>query len=417
MVLLLLGAPLAAPAAPLDGGTAAEGSEGGSLDAGLAYFLAAPVETPVPQLEGGGELAAGIDPAAVGDLIHPASLTDLKAALRRLGGPFEGGKTSVALQLNPYLVTAKSGKAYDVAVNDREHFYWRALQDSALSASVTPGGPFKDAETDQSHFTTMGFGATVELLGMRSPFSQDYQRCIDEKVASGLFLKVQPQLDTRPANPATGNHGSPASDPLLDVPPQPAADANQASRAKYEASVRSLLSATVHDALQTCNASLATNNALFVSAGGRWVLPGTSASDVDRVRVQREFAAVSFDLFSVQGFELAVQGRALGERPAAAAKLIAVYDGGLSVTWASKYVSLSLQATKSAKELGMGQDLATLGGLLKLNLRNDLSLTIGVQGKGAQPVDALQTLGASVSVIYRDSPVFNRMFPLSGVQK
>jgi hypothetical protein len=395
LVLAIL--PAAARAQSADGGPPSTPT--GPADAGpLPFNYAEPLEAPA--LQGGSEVAAGLDPSAVGELVHPASPTDLKAAVRRLGGPFEGGKTSVAVQLNPYLAALGGGKPYESAVADRAAAYWRLLQDMAVTASVTPGTPFK-GEGDLGHFTTLGFGAALELTGNRSPFSAKYQGCIDEGFRSSLKSAPPPPAGQQPS----------LADLMLHLPPQPAAGAAAADVARYQEAVHAFVKSAAHDTLQRCNQVLEKSSALFVSVGGRWVMPGTSASDLERVRVQREFVAVTWDLFTASGLELALQARALNERPSAEKKLAGVADGGLSLKWSSKFVSLSLHATRSVLA---DEGRASIGGLLRVQLREDIGVAISVQGQGPQLTDAAQRLSAGVTLTLRDRPVFTKTIPLGG---
>ncbi|WP_257458304.1 hypothetical protein [Archangium lipolyticum] len=397
---------LSAPALAQDGGTDAgvvsdtDSGDGGVFLRPERVLDAGTVTLEFPgMLLGGSEVAAGLDPAAAGELIHPSNPNALMASLRSLGAPFQGGSTSVALQFNPYIVLKGNRETYQQFVDARTHLLTRVFQDSAVTLAALPGTPYEGITYPMGRFGTLATGITAELLGDQSIYGPLYSQCLAR-------VTTEPPVST------------------FELPPQPRprkrGETEQVAQARYEFEL-SQLEAARKELLQLIESGMARcakdahsgSNALFASAGGRWVTPGLNAEKGDGLLIQRGFGAVSFEWLSEPGIELTLQGRVLFDRPLPTVRMDKWVDAGASLAYAGKAGTLRLEYVRSLAKLGDTETERVsyaLSGHMRLG--NQWAIGLNAQGVGTGEREALQSTRIGLVVTFADSPVFEKDLPM-----
>jgi hypothetical protein len=410
LVLLLLAA---LPASAQDGGTPVVPDAGGAVSpdagsvAGSSVFLR-PEQSPDSgtatldfpgQLRGGSEVAAGLDPTAAGELIHPSNPNALMASLRSLGAPFQGGSTSVALQFNPYVLVRGNRQSYQQFVEARTKVLDRVFQDSAVTLAAIPGTPYEGLTFPAGRFGTLAAGISSELLGNQSIYGPIYSQCLT-------------RVTTEP----------PVAD--FDLPPQPRprkpGETDQAAQSRYEFEL-SQLEAAKKELLQLISSGMARcakeahtgTHALFASAGGRWVTPGVNAEEGDGLAIQRGFGAVSFEWLSDPGIELSLQARALFDRPQPAMHMDKWVDAGASLAYAGTWGTLRLEYVRSLVKLGGTEDNRisyVLSGQMRVS--DKWAIGLSAQGVGTSEREAIDSTRLGLVVTFANGPVFDSNFSM-----
>jgi hypothetical protein len=385
-----------------DGGTALAASP----DGGTVFDLAGDMDDNV-NLQGGSELAAGVDPNAGQEIIHPGNMADLRAGLRKVGSAFQPGNGTVAVELNPFLILAARQMTYHEVTAIHDRWWGRLATDLDATVALAAGSPF--AADDQSRFSTLGFGFAVELLGNRSVYSSAYDECLNGIEAQNERVKLV--LGELPY--ALTQHKPNETDDEFYARVKKAIAANP-SLAKQAASGPSALVEAERRRVRNCRSRLAQrSDALYLSSGARWVTPGSHRESADAVvRVQREFVGAAYELHLPYGIHLAGQGRLVAERPAQADALHAFFDLGGALQWAGKTFAVTAEAVQSVYKFDGSAGTGSVAATLRLALPSQIVLDIGVQGKGNDMGAALQRIAGTVAISYKDAKVTNQAFDL-----
>lgn len=333
-------------------------------------------------LAAGSEIGAGIDPNAGQEITRPSDIASLKTGLRTVGGVFQNGKGSAALQLNPFLLFYGREREYRAMVRARESLGLRWLEDLAVTAVLSAGTPNGG---DPSRFSTLGLGVTTELLGTRSPFSPEFDACVN------------------------GPDWAKREQELLDAMP-PIADSNQPDYPAKRKAAEDALESAMRAQIERCRErTRSTHQALYLTLGGRWVGPGQARQPDDAVvRVDRELVGVAYELPPVGGLRLAAQARWIGQRPADDAALGFSIDAGLSLQWANDDISLAAEATRSTVLFDGSSSFASIAATLKIRLPGRLVLGLQVQGRGNDLGPAVRHPVAAVSIAYSDHVILQK---------
>ena len=389
---------------------AAQTADAGVADGGAGVFDLAPDMEDNVNLQGGSELAAGVDPNAGQEIIHPGNMSDLQAGLRKVGSAFQPGNGAVALELNPYLLLASKNLSYHQITALHDKWYGHFATDLSTTIALAAGSPF--STDDQSRFSTAGFGVAMELLGNRSVYSKTYDDCLNGQKAQDERIKhiygelpdtlIQHQLNETDDAFYARVKGKIAEQPSL---------------AKQSPDLNAFVEAE-KNRVRTCRSELVKeSNALYISTGARWVTPGTSRESGDAVvRVQREFIGSAFELHAPYGIHLTVQGRFLAERPTQSDVLRGLLDLGGAVQWAGKTFALTAEAVQSVYKFDGSPGAGSVAGTLNLSLPSQIVLNIGVQGKGNDLGTALHQIAGTIAISYKDSQVAKQGFDLSKVK-
>jgi hypothetical protein len=153
-------AALAADAPDAGPSTAA----GAGVDGGTAFDL----KFNMPEqanLQGGSELAAGVDPNAGEEIVHPGDMADLQAGFRKIGSVFQEGNGSGILQFNPYVMLLGREKTYHEITRVHDQFPGRLATDMLTTIALAAGSPYSTA--DATRFSTLALGFAFELFGPR----------------------------------------------------------------------------------------------------------------------------------------------------------------------------------------------------------------------------------------------------------
>jgi hypothetical protein len=414
IVLALLLVSTAAAAQTADAGVAhagaADAGSASTADGGAGIFdLAVDMDDNV-NLQGGSELAAGVDPNAGQEIVHPGNMSDLQAGLRKVGSAFQSGNGAVALELNPYLLLGAKDLSYHQLTALHDKWYGRFATDLSTTIALAAGSPF--STDDQSRFSTAGFGVAIELLGNRSVYSKAYDDCLNGQKAQDERVKLI--LGELPFT--LTQHKPNETDDEFYARVKAAIAANP-RLAKQSPDLNALVEAE-KKRVSSCRGTLAQEtNALYFSTGARWVTPGTSRESGDAVvRVQREFVGMAYEFHFPYGIHLTGQGRLLAERPTQSDVLRASLDLGGALQWAGKTFALTAEAVQSVYKFDGSPGAGSVAGTLKLNLPSQIVLNIGVQGKGNDVGTALHQIAGTIAISYKDSKVANQSFDLSKIK-
>jgi hypothetical protein len=355
----------------------------------------ADVELDFPNLlAGGSEAAAGLDPATAGEIVHPSNPAALLASLRSAGAVLQGGQQSFVVQFNPYLLTQGYQQLYLEAVGKRKSRITRYLQDSAITLALTEDTPYAGVIVDDGRFATLSAGASVDIFGERSIYGEAYGTCMN-----GVLQTSADELGQLPGPPLRDDFATDAEFKQAEASfPEELERARQALVGR----ARVGLSACTRQVRQA-------SSALFLSAGGRWVMPGLQSQEGDGAVIQRGFGAATLELRSSDtgGVELALQLRGLYERQRPGVAMDKWLDAGLSVGIASPRLSLKLEATQSfAKLEGTETRRASIVGTSRIVLSESLSVGIGVQGQGEDLSRVFGQLRPTIVLNYADLPGF-----------
>jgi hypothetical protein len=369
-----------------------------AADGGTVFDLAVDADDNL-NLQAGSELAAGIDPNAGQEIIHPGNMAGLQVGLRKVGSAFQPNNGTVALELNPYLILAARQMTYHDVTAVHDQWYGRFLTDLSTTIALAAGSPF--STDDQSRFSTAGFGVAVELLGNRSVYSKAYDDCLNgpaaQKERLAIILASLPvTLTTHKPNETDDQFKERIKQRIAEDPTLATQSDNLAKLVAMEKTrVRACTSATDKN-----------TDALYFSSGARWVTPGSSRQSGDAlVRVQREFLGAAYELHFPFGIHLVGQGRLLAERPSTTDVLRASLDLGGALQWAKKNFALTAEVVQSVYKFDGSPGAGSVAGTLKLSLPSQLVLNIGVQGKGNDVGDALHQIAGTLSISYKQSKV------------
>lgn len=351
-------------------------------------------------LAAGSELGAGIDANAGQEITRPSDLGSLKAGLRTVGGVFQNGSGSAALQFNPLLTTYARTREYHELVARRENVAFRLLEDLAVTAVLSAGTPY--AADDPSRFSTFGFGITTEALGARGTFSPVFDECLNgaewRAKETELLDAIPPISDSNPRkgeSPADFMH-------RIETDYKP----------HREKALQELLT-QMRARIETCRDRARDNtDAVYVTLGGRFIGPGPAHQSGDAVQVDREFFGAAYELYKIPGVRVDVQTRLIGQRHALNQDLQYSLDAGLALQWSSESVSISAEAVRSAAQLNGGATTASLATTLKVKLPSRVVLGVELQGRGSDIGPAFRSSTVAVSLIYAEATLFNKKLPL-----
>ncbi|MCP3137205.1 hypothetical protein [Pyxidicoccus xibeiensis] len=387
-VLALLLLLTAAVSRAQDGGT----PDGGAVELDFPSFL-----------RGGSEAAAGLDVAAAGEIVHPSNPAALVASLRNAGAVLEGGQKSFVLQFNPYLLSQGYEQLYPEALAARKARFTRYLQDSALTLALAEDTPYEDVTLEEGRFATVMAGAAVDVFGERSIYGEFYSTCVNT-------LMADPSLYDFPDSPLEDEFKNAAGEVDRAAYDKAVAGHPAAMEAARQAGIDKLRLGLTGCARQVRQAS----TALFVSAGGRWVMPGLKRQDGDGVAIQRGFAGATLELLSGgdASVEAALQLRALYERQSPGVPMGKWLDAGFSVGVASPRFQLKVEATQSfAKLEDTDTKRASVVATSRIVVVDNVTVGIGVQGTGEDLSDALGQLRPSLVFNFADLPTVLQPVP------
>ncbi|WP_224363973.1 hypothetical protein [Hyalangium versicolor] len=334
------------------------------------------VEAP-SELDASSEMGAGLDDTAVGEVLHPTTRAPFALGVRMLGSPLQDGQGVIALQLNPYLASWGETRSYSELTAERSQQRWgpliALLQDATVALSLRQGTPFEDSR-GSSRYVTLGAGLSLELLGQRSLYGPRYSACLDQ-TSQRYAVDVLNLPLPRPGEPAV----------------------------EYERALEAV-SRKVDAAVRACEATFDGSQALFFSAGARWVLPGPERQDGDSARIQHSYAALSYDL-RWEPLVVTAQARVLGTRPALAASTDIRSDAGLSLRWRGSKLVLMIEATHSIGIPGSADSQATLAALVRYTAKDKVGLSFGLKGAGESPRAALHSAVVGLTVSYEGRAV------------
>jgi len=416
--LALLGLGFFAPAAfaqDVDGGTGVRPSDadggvtGASADGGSSLTAvwspdadAGPITAALPRdVTAGSEVAAGIDVAAASEVIHPDVMKDLVVSVREAGGVLFEGKTSVAVQFNPYILGRGNTLVYDEVLADRTFLPYRLLQDTAVSLALSPSTPYVGETFETGRFATLGYGISVDVLGSRSVYSQAYRDCLFDpgyQATTAAFI----QTHTKPRN-------------WDRLPNETDADyttrhRNDPKLAAYDAAVLEQV-ARLRQHVQLCTSHFAPEKqkpALFVSLGERFVTPGPSRIEGDTLQVQRHFAAISGAGYLGDSFEFAGQVRAIADRANTGTPMNKWLDAALSASYTTTAFRLQVEAAQSF--LTAGAPAASFAATFRVRFADGWTLHVGLKGDGQYVPDAVTHGSISFAVAYEEGELMR--FPL-----
>jgi hypothetical protein len=350
-------------------------------------------------LEGGSELAAGVDPNAGQQIVHPGNVSDPQAGLRALGSVFQQGSGSAAVQFNPFLTLWARDKVYHEVVRAREAAggLGRFATDLAATLVLAAGSPYPGP--DATRFSTLGLGLAWDLIGERSIYSSAFDECLNGPEAAAARWQ-----DIRMLLPGS-----------LMV--KPWTESQREYDAKIEKYFRERPNATTPEdylqrevgRIEACQEQRKRSDALFFSLGGNWVAPGSNRNGDDAlIRVHREFLATSYELNRWAGLRFALQARMISQRPSESDVLRTSLDFGIAAQFARPNFSLTLEADRSAVAFNGGPPTAAVSATLKIALPHELSAAFGVQGRSTTFGSALQHIVGVVTLSYRDKPVLTQ---------
>ncbi|TQF11418.1 hypothetical protein FJV41_34360 [Myxococcus llanfairpwllgwyngyllgogerychwyrndrobwllllantysiliogogogochensis] len=303
----------------------------------------------------------------------------------------------MALQFNPYLIAKGYSQVYQQYVNARVRMADRILQDTAVTLVAVPGTPFEGVEYESGRFGTIGAGVSAELLGERSIYGPVYSQCLNAATTSP---SVSGAMSVRP-------------EPLE---PKKADESEESWRARSELTLqrneeanRQILR-TVENEMERCaKKARETTNALFLSLGGRWVTPGLNMQQGDGIAIQRGFAALSYALLSTSDIELALQGRALYDRPAPGSRMEKWLDGGVSLGLAGRMGTLRLECVRSLERLGnTDRNRASYALTARIRLTDEWAVGVNALGEGSTLRRAIDMTKLGLAITYADTPVFRK---------
>lgn len=346
------------------------------------------------RLAAGSSIGAGLDPWAPGEIAHPSNSAALVVALRRAGAVLEGGSTSVAVQFNPYLLVLGEQQLYDEVVSARASLWRRLLQDSSVTAVMAPGTP---SGPDASKATS-GLGVSIELLGQRSIYGSTYSDCMKDSAEIAALIRRKP---TQPRQPKQRDgEEDEAYEKRLAESGYPA------KLTSYEKALGEIRS-NITTQLERCSAMTVKNtSALFVTAGGRWVMPTAGTQNLP-VMIDRASIAASFEFMSSLGVELTGQARFLNQRPAAGGPMQGTFDLGGSIRYSRSRFSLAFEVAQSVAFTSRGT--ATLA--IEAPLGDDFAIIFGAAGTGADLASAFRTIVPSVSFAFQDVKSLQKIVP------
>jgi hypothetical protein len=400
----------------------------------LAPAWAAEKSVPVQfsdRLFAGSATGAGLDDTAPAEVIRPTIANASEVTIRKLGGVFESGKGSVAVQLIPYFFSSSKVMTYTGAVKERQEFWrTRLVQDTAVTLVAMGGLPFAADEATASRFSTFGVGITTELLGNRSIYSALYGSCVKDKVdqaianfqATYIGNQLQrPQLGPLTMAFPTRNRGESEAAHTLELANYLAEveknrqdyekrlaeyERDKATAEKQVADLDALVKKTLTECTQT---SIASTSALFASVGARWVLPGLQRQEGDAYFIQREYLALTGEYRLAESLSLAVQGRLLGDRTSTA-PFQYVSDVGASLTYGGRDVRWSLEAVQVALKPEDRPRSATFTGALKVRAAGEFFISVGVRGEGRDVGDAFGRSALALGLSYEEQPLITRNY-------
>lgn len=344
---------------------------------GQHAVAAGPEDMEAPgELDASSEMGAGIDDTAVGEVLHPTTRAPFAFGVRMLGSPLQDGQGVIALQLNPYLASWGETLSYSELTAERSRQLLTAiLQDATVAMSLRQGTPFENTR-GSSRYVTLGAGLSLELLGQRSLYGPRYSACLDQ-TSQRYTVDVLNLPLPRPGEPTV----------------------------EYERALE-VVSRKVDAAVKACEATFDGTQALFFSAGARWVLPGPERQAGDSARIQHSYAALSYDL-RWEPLVVTAQARVLGTRPAPAASTELRSDAGLSLRWRGSKLVLMLEATHSMGIPGSVGAQATLAALVRYTMMDRVGLSLGLKGAGDSPRAALHSAVVGLTVSYEGRAVLS----------
>lgn len=350
-------------------------------------------------LEGGSELAAGVDPNAGQQVVHPANVSDVQAGLRALGSVFQQSSGSVALQFNPFLTLWGRDKVYHEVVAARAAVggLGRLLTDLAATLVLAAGSPFESL--DNTRFSTLGLGLAWDLIGERSVYSTSFDECLNGPEASAarwedIKLLLPGSLMLKPQNESQREYDEKIERYFRD-------HAKTTTPEQY-------LQREV-GRIEACKDQRRRTDALFLSVGGNWVGPGSNRQGSDAlIRVHREYVATAFELNRLGGLRFTLQARIIAQRPSASEALRTALDFGAAAQWARSNFAVTLEADRSAVTFDGGPASAAVSGTFKIALPRDLSLSFSVQGRSDTFGSALDHLAGAVTLSYRENPILTQ---------
>jgi len=352
-------------------------------------------------LNTGSEVAAGVDFAAAGEVVNPDTVKGFALSVREADAVFFTGKTSVAVQFNPYLLGRGSKRVYDEILADRDVLPLRLLQDMAVSVAVSPGTPYPGETFDTGRFATFGYGLTLDVLGARTVYSQTYRDCLFDPGFQALLSEFI-RTHTKPPN----------WDRLQDESDVDYAKRHQsdARLAAYDKAVLEQVG-RVRQHVQVCVSRYTANKrrpALFLSFGERFVTPGPAMVETDSMQVQRHFVSVSGVGYLGESFEFVGQVRLVADRAHTGTKLTTWADAAIAAAYSSEMFRLSLEASQSF--LFEGSPVASTGVAVRFRFADNWGLQLGLKGKGQYVTDAFTHSGINLALVYEDGEILH--FPV-----
>jgi hypothetical protein len=375
------------------------------------------------RLSAGSLVGAGIDETAPGEIIRPTTSASLLASLRKLGGIITEGKSSAAVQVNPYLLSLGGEVMYTQISQKRDKLGYRLLQDSTISLAVTPGTPAIVGTPSASRFTTVGLGASVELLGQRSIYSKHYRECLTKPGQQEQAIMAQPVVPPKPLiypKPPDPNPGETVPDTTrlqqyeYELKKYEYKRQNPEQDQKQYAEWLEKLSKAAAARVEECTTrSNEQTQALFFSVGGRWVAPGVERQPEDAYFVQREYVALTYDFMTASKISVGLQVRALGDRPDPR-PFEYLFDGGVSLNYIGEAVRWNLDIIQPFSAPTGSLETGVFAGSVQVKLDKELFLSFGVRGMGRDVGEAFGKSTVTLSLVYEKKPILTHKYVTQG---